>query len=86
MNSALILAGGRGKRMGSDVSKQFIIVKGRPILYYTIKKFMDNKNLSKIVLVLPKDEIEYCKKNVIDKYSLKVNSLICIVIMQQGIQ
>lgn len=76
MNSALILAGGRGKRMGSDVSKQFIIVKGRPILYYTIKKFMDNRNISKIVLVLPKDEIEYCKKNVIDKYSLKVDYIV----------
>ena len=37
MISAIILAGGRGKRMGSSISKQFIEIKGKPILYYTIK-------------------------------------------------
>ena len=37
MISAIILAGGKGKRMNSSVSKQFIEVKGKPILYYTLK-------------------------------------------------
>ncbi|MGG7178989.1 2-C-methyl-D-erythritol 4-phosphate cytidylyltransferase [Clostridium paraputrificum] len=76
MISAIILAGGKGKRMGSDLSKQFILVNKKPILYYTIKRFIECSIIDKIVLVLPKDEIEYCKKEVLDRYSLKVQ---CIV-------
>ena len=76
MISAIILAGGRGKRMGAKVSKQYIELNGKPILYYTLKKFSSCKDIDKIFLVLPKDEIEYCKKEVIDKYLLKVD---CIV-------
>lgn len=76
MVSAIILAGGKGKRMGKDISKQFILVKDKPIIYYTIKKFSDCKLIDEIILVLPKDEIEYCKKEVLEKYSLKVDKII----------
>lgn len=76
MTSVIILAGGKGKRMGSKVSKQFIEIKDKPILYYTLKKFIDNINIDKIVLVLPKDEIEYCKKEVLEKYSLNVDKIV----------
>ena len=76
MVSAIILAGGKGKRMGKDISKQFILVKDKPIIYYTIKKFSDCKLIYYIILVLPKDEIEYCKKEVLEKYSLKVDKII----------
>lgn len=76
MTSVIILAGGKGKRMGSTVSKQFIEIKDKPILYYTLNKFINNKNIDNIVLVLPKDEIEYCKKEVLEKYSLKVNKIV----------
>ena len=38
MVSAIILAGGKGKRMNSNVSKQFIKVNNKPIIYYTLKK------------------------------------------------
>ena len=54
MVSAIILAGGKGKRMGKDISKQFIHVKDKPIIYYTIKKFSDCKLIDEIILVLPK--------------------------------
>lgn len=76
MTSVIILAGGKGKRMGSTVSKQFIEIKGKPILYYTLKKFIDNKNIDEIILVLPKDEIEYCKTEVLNKYSIKVDKIV----------
>ena len=76
MVSAIILAGGKGKRMGKDISKQFILVKDKPIIYYTIKKFSDCKLIDEIILVLPKDEIEYCKKEVLEKYSLKVDKIV----------
>lgn len=76
MISAIILAGGKGKRMGAKISKQYLELKGKPILYYTIKRFASYEDINKIILVLPKDEIEYCKKEVLDKYSLKVDLIV----------
>lgn len=76
MVSAIILAGGKGKRMGSDVSKQFILINDKPILYYTIKSFLDSEFVDKIILVLPEDEIEYCEKEIIDKYSLSIDKIV----------
>ena len=76
MNTAIILAGGKGKRMGYSISKQFIELKGKPILYYTLKKYIDSEYIDKIILVLPKDEIEYCRENILEKYSLKVDTIV----------
>lgn len=76
MVSAIILAGGRGKRMESKVSKQYIEIKGKPILYYTLKRFIDCNFIDNIILVLPKDEIEYCKNEILKKYSLNVNNIV----------
>lgn len=74
--AAIILAGGRGTRMQSDKSKQFIEVKGRPVIYYTLKRFIENRDIDKIILVLPEDEVEYCRENVLEKYELKVDSVV----------
>lgn len=76
MISAIILAGGKGKRMGAKISKQYIELNGKPILYYTLKKFVDCEGIDKIILVLPKDEIEYCNKEILEKYSLKVDMIV----------
>jgi 2-C-methyl-D-erythritol 4-phosphate cytidylyltransferase len=76
MVSAIILAGGKGKRMGAEISKQYIEINEKPILYYTLSKFINSKSIDKIILVLPKDEIEYCKKNVLEKFSLKVDKIV----------
>ena len=53
---ALIVAGGDGKRMNSDVPKQFLHLNNRPILLHTIKKF---SHFDKIILVLPEKKIDY---------------------------
>ncbi|MEG1003797.1 MAG: 2-C-methyl-D-erythritol 4-phosphate cytidylyltransferase [Clostridium sp.] len=76
MNSAIILSGGRGTRMGSSISKQFIEVKGKPILYYTLKRFIEEDLIDEVILVLPKDEIEYCKKEILEKYDLSVGKIV----------
>lgn len=75
MVSAIVLAGGRGKRMGSVQSKQYIDLNGRPILYYTLNRFINNNNIDKVILVIPEDELEFCQKEVLDKYNLKVDSI-----------
>lgn len=76
MNSAIILAGGRGTRMNSKISKQYIDINGKPILYYTIKKFMNCKDVDNIVVVVPEDEIDYCKTEIIIRYDLKVDLIV----------
>ena len=76
MISAIVLAGGRGKRMNYHKSKQFIEIKGKPIIYYTIKKFNDNKKIDNIVVVLSQEEIGYFKENILKKYDLKVDKIV----------
>ncbi|WP_154826685.1 2-C-methyl-D-erythritol 4-phosphate cytidylyltransferase [Clostridium butyricum] len=75
MVSAIVLAGGRGKRMGSVQSKQYIDLNGKPILYYTLNHFINNKNIDKVILVIPEDELEFCRNEVLDKYNLKIYSI-----------
>ena len=76
MISAIILAGGKGKRMGSAISKQFIDIKGKPIIYYTLKKFSENKKIDNIIVVLPEDEVKYFKENILKKYELRINKIV----------
>ena len=76
MISAIVLAGGWGKRMNYHKSKQFIEIKGKPVLVYTLEKFIYNKSIDEVILVLPEDEVDYCKKEVLQKYSLKVDRIV----------
>ena len=72
----IILAGGRGSRMEARVSKQFIEIKEKPLIYYTIKAFDTCKEIQEIILVLPEDEIEYFKDEVIDKFDLPIIKIV----------
>ena len=73
---AIILAGGKGKRMGANVSKQFIEVNEKPIIYYTIKSFEACKSIDEIILVLPKDEVDYFKENIMNKFDFNISSIV----------
>lgn len=57
MNIAIILAGGIGVRVGSNIPKQFIEVFGKPVLVYTIEKFQNNPNIDAIEIVCLKSYI-----------------------------
>ena len=46
---AVVLAGGRGSRMNSDIPKQYLMLKDRPVLYYALKAFQDS-DIDSIVL------------------------------------
>ena len=54
---ALIVAGGNGKRMGTDISKQFLLLKGLPVLMHTINKFRSCN--AEIIVVLPASQKKY---------------------------
>ena len=54
---AVIVAGGSGSRMNSSVPKQFLLLKGKPVLYYTIDTFLKSYDDLKIILVLPEEYV-----------------------------
>ncbi|MDE5947225.1 MAG: 2-C-methyl-D-erythritol 4-phosphate cytidylyltransferase [Prevotella sp.] len=58
----IIVAGGRGLRMGSDVPKQFLPVCGRPVLMRTIERFREYSPELRIILVLPRDQQDYWRE------------------------
>ncbi|RAK07694.1 2-C-methyl-D-erythritol 4-phosphate cytidylyltransferase [Halanaerobium saccharolyticum] len=60
----LIAAAGKGRRMGKNINKQFLNLMGKPVLYHTIKTFLDWPRDFELNIVLHPDEIEYFKDNV----------------------
>lgn len=55
---AIIVAGGSGSRMKSEIPKQFLPLKGKPILIHTVEKFLQIPDIQ-VIVVLPKNDIEY---------------------------
>jgi len=59
MNSVIITAAGLGKRMGSQIPKQFLPIHGLPVLMHSITRFYDFDNQIEIILTLPDDFVTY---------------------------
>ena len=59
---AIIVAGGKGLRMGGDVPKQFLPIGGKPVLMHTIEAFREALDDVQIVLVLPAEQHDYWLK------------------------
>jgi 2-C-methyl-D-erythritol 4-phosphate cytidylyltransferase len=55
----VLVAGGKGLRMGSAIPKQFLPLAGKPVLYHAVKTFKDTFPDIKIILVLPEEHISY---------------------------
>ena len=73
---AIGLAAGRGKRMQSDVAKQYLLVRNKPVLYYSLKAFQDSL-VDEIILVTAESEIAYCKDEIVEKYAFsKVSQIV----------
>ena len=88
--SAVVLAGGSGRRMGSDKAKQYMEIGGFPVLYYSLKAFQDSF-IDEIILVtgsgrfldtgpdepVPEDEALYCRREMVDRYGFdKVKAIV----------
>ncbi len=75
---AVILAGGTGSRMGvSDTPKQFLEIKGKPILNHTIEKFLPNPRFEKIIVLSPKKWVHHTKE-IIRKHTGKTDRVAVI--------
>ena len=60
--TAIIVAGGKGERMQTSVPKQFLEIKGKPILIRTLEAFWNYDNNIQIILVLPSIQIDFWKQ------------------------
>lgn len=70
-NAAVIVAGGSGKRMGTATKKQFIKLKDKEILAYTIEAFNKVDEIDEIIVVTGKEDIEKVRKEIIERYQFK---------------
>lgn len=74
--TAIVLAAGRGKRMGTEVPKQYLKIRGHEILYYSLKAFQES-TVDEIILVTGEQDIVYCQKEIVEKYGFtKVSKVI----------
>lgn len=73
--TAVIVAGGKGTRMGADKNKVFLKILGREVLYFTISEFEKNDKIDDIIVVTGKNDIEECQI-LVDKYDIKKVSYI----------
>ena len=68
--AAVVLAAGSGKRMGTAVHKQYLLIKDRPVIYYTLQAFEDSE-VDEVILVTGADEVDYCRKEIVEAYRFK---------------
>lgn len=68
---AIVLAAGRGSRMNNDVAKQYLPIKGKPVIWYSLTAFERCPFIDEIVLVTDSEEIGYCQKEIVEKYGFR---------------
>ena len=71
----IIVAGGKGLRMGSDIPKQFLPIGGKPVLMRTIERFREYSKDLQVILVLPKAQQAYWQE-LCREYNFKVEYLL----------
>jgi len=74
---ALVPAAGMGRRMGASINKQYLLLAGKPILAHTLELLQRAEFIDEIYPVVPAEEIDYCRSNVVEKYGIdKVRQIV----------
>ncbi len=66
---AVIVAGGKGQRMGATTKKQYLALEGIPVLARTLQRFDLFEKIDAIILVLPESDLAYCRKHILEPYT-----------------
>ncbi|KPU42657.1 2-C-methyl-D-erythritol 4-phosphate cytidylyltransferase 1 [Oxobacter pfennigii] len=87
---AVVVAAGKGKRMGAEVNKLFLEINNKPVLAYTLEAFESSQYVDSIIIAANENEMDYIKKDIIDRYKInKIKKSISLVaggeIRQQSI-
>ena len=77
MNTAIVLAAGKGTRMNAGMNKQFMLINDKPLLAQTLAAFQSCSAIDSIILVAGRDELKTCKEQILDVYGFdKVDKLV----------
>lgn len=75
--TAIVLAAGQGKRMGTKVQKQYLEINGKPVLYYSLHVFEQSAVIDDVILVVGENQAEYCQNEIVSKYGFsKVRKIV----------
>ena len=66
--TAIVLSAGSGKRMNSDTKKQYLLIKDKPIIYYSLNVFQQSSIIDEIILVASADDIDFVRDEIVEKY------------------
>lgn len=69
--AAVVLAGGQGRRMGTAVAKQYLLIREKPVLYYSLEAFEQSGVIDDVILVVGSGQIPYCKEEIVEKYGFQ---------------
>jgi len=71
MNTAVIVAGGKGTRMNKGINKLYLDIKGKAILARTLDVFFASDSIDEVVLVIAEEDLGICKKKVLKEIEIK---------------
>ena len=75
--TAIVLAAGSGTRMKSDIPKQFMLLGGKPLIWYSLRAVEQSEIIDECILVAAEDEIPYVQSEIVDKFGFhKVKTLL----------
>ena len=75
--TAIVLSAGSGKRMNSDTKKQYLLIKNKPIIYYSLNVFQQSSIIDEIILVASADDMDFVKKEIVERYGFdKVSHIV----------
>ncbi len=75
--TAVVLAAGSGKRMNSSVAKQFLLLGGKPVLWYSLQAVEESAVIDDCILVTGADDIAFVRSEIVEKYGFhKVDRMI----------
>ena len=74
----IVLAGGIGSRMGGDKPKQYLTLKGKPVIIYTIEKFFTYPDFEKVIVLCPSQWVEHTK-DLIRKHIAPAQNKVCVI-------
>ena len=69
--TAIVLAAGQGKRMKSKIQKQFLLLKGKPVLFYSISCFEKSSEIDDIIIVTGAESVEYVKREIVEPFGFQ---------------
>ena len=65
--TAIVLAGGRGRRMGTAQSKMYLLIQDKPVLYYSLDVFEKSSVIDEVILVTGKGQIPSCRQTFVEE-------------------